>query len=220
MNYHHQKFLICGAGQFGSRASYILSQDPKNKITIIDHDLKKLNQIDEPSATKIQFEVIDYLLRQQSLLRPENVIIPAVPFHLAFEWLIAMIQKDHQTHRLNVPPGIISKLPHPSQSNKKETICSYADFICPEDCVEPEHICTITGMPRGIPLFELMTGIKSKGFRTGVIRSRQIGPGIGGYSVREIWDLKERIVQGKIGKWVIGTACRCHGILSALKIIK
>ena len=197
-----------------------MSQNPKNKIIIIDHDPKKLNQIDAPSAIKIQSEVIDYIIRQQSLLRAESVIIPAVPFHLAFEWLTAMAQKDHQIHRLDVPPGIISKLPHPGQSAKKETICSYADFICPEDCIEPEHICTMTGKPRGIPLFELMTGIKSEGFRTGVIRSRQIGPGIGGYPVREIWDLKERIGQIKGGKWLIGTACRCHGILSALKTIK
>ena len=176
--------------------------------------------MDEPSTTKIHSEVVDYLIRQQSLLRPESIIIPAVPFHLAFEWLMAMIQKDHQIHRFDIPPEIILKLPHPSQSSNNETICSYADFICPEDCIEPERVCTITGEPRGTPLFELIARIRSEGFQTRVIRSRQIGPGIGGYPVREIWDLKERIVQGKVGKWLIGTACRCHGILSAFKIIK
>ena len=220
MNNHHQTFLICGAGQFGSRASYILSRDPKNILTIIDHDLKKLNQINEPSATKIHSEVINYLIRQQSLLGPESIIIPAVPFHLAFEWLMAMIQKDHQITRLDIPPEITLKLPHPSQSSNNETICSYADFICPENCIEPELICTITREPRGTPLFELMAELKSEGFQTGVIRSRQIGPGVGGYPVRQIWDLKERSSQGKVGKWLIGTACRCHGILSAFKIIK
>ena len=211
-------FLICGAGQFGSRAAYLLSQDPTNKVTIIDHDLQKLNQISRLSVVKIQAEVIDYLTSQQSSLKPDNIIIPAVPFHLAFKWLMAMCQKDNRVDQLDIPLEVLSKLPHPSQNSSYEIICRYADFICPADCPEPEQICTITGKPRGTPLFELMAGIKPRGFQTGVIRSQQIAPGIGGFPVNEIWDLKARVEYGKLGKWLIGTACRCHGILSALEV--
>lgn len=220
MNDHQKTFLICGAGQFGSRASYYLAQDPKNNLTIIDHDPEKLNQIRELSVKKIQADVIDYLTRQQSSLKPDSIIIPAVPFHLAFKWLMAMIQKDYIFHRLDISPEILSKLPHPGHSSDREIICSYADFICPADCIEPEDFCTITGRKRGTPLFELIAGIKSDELQTEVIRSRQIGPGIGGYCLGELLALKERIVQGKTGKWLIGTACRCHGILSAFEIVK
>jgi len=189
-------------------------------VTIIDHDLKKLNQINEPSVIKIHAEVIDYLTRQQPSLQPDDVIIPAVPFHLAFDWLMAMIQQDYKIHRLDIPLEILSKLPHPGQSSRQEITCSYADFICPEDCPEPEQICTITGELRGTPLFELITGIKPDGFQIGMIRSRQIGPGIGGYAFGELLALKERIAQGRLGKWLMGTACRCHGILSAFEVEK
>ena len=213
-------FLICGAGQFGSRASDFLAQDSKNNLTIIDHDLKKLNQISQPSVIKIHTEVIDYLTRQQSSLNPDSIIIPAVPFHLAFIWLMAIIQEDYKIHRLDMPLEIPSELPHPLKSSKHEIICSYADFICPADCPEPEDFCTITGKEREAPLFKLMAGLRPEGFQTGVLKSRQIGPGIGGYAFREILVLKERIAQGKVRKWLIGTACRCHGILSAFEVEK
>jgi hypothetical protein len=86
--------------------------------------------------------------------------------------------------------------------------------------MEPEEFCTITGEKRETPLFELIDAITSDEFQTEVIRSKQIGPGIGGYAWGELLDLKERVVEKKTGKWLIGTACRCHGIVSAFEIVK
>jgi hypothetical protein len=116
---------------------------------------------------------------------------------------------------LDIPSGLFSALPHPWIGSRQEVICSYADFICPEDCPEPEEICTVTGKKRGIPLYELISSKIPEGFQAEVIRSRQLGPGVGGYSFRKLLGLRARISRGKEGKWLIGTACRCHGILSA-----
>ena len=59
---------------------------------------------------------------------------------------------------------------------------SMADFICPDHCPEPKDICTHTGKPRPFNLYKKLESIKYDHFRSVVVRSRQLSPGVGGYS--------------------------------------
>ena len=97
---------------------------------------------------------------------------------------------------------------------------SYADFRCPDDCPEPSDHCTVTGKKRGKPLYKLLGDIALPGFRVHVIRSRQLAPGIGGYSIGDLEGLRERVEGGGNSKWLVGTACKCHGIISAVEVAK
>jgi hypothetical protein len=51
-----------------------------------------------------------------------------------------------------------------------------------------------------------------------IIRSRQLAPGVGGFRtvdlLRLLKDLQRQEVRGR--PFLIGTACRCHGVISAL----
>jgi hypothetical protein len=96
-------------------------------------------------------------------------------------------------------------------------LLSLADFLCPDNCPEPAENCTVTGRPRGKPLFARLAGIELPGWSVGVIRSHQLTPGVGGCRVADLLALRERIVKSG-GRWLVATACRCHGALGALEL--
>jgi len=55
-------------------------------------------------------------------------------------------------------------------------------------------------------------------FESNVIRSRQLAPGVGGYSLETLLDLFEKIKKAMAPRRtiLISTSCRCHGVISAL----
>jgi hypothetical protein len=69
-------------------------------------------------------------------------------------------------------------------------------------------------------MYELIKSVDLPGFRVGVIRSRQLAPGLGGYSAGDMKKLVERVGSGGDLKWLVGTACKCHGVISALEVKK
>jgi len=90
---NHSSFLertiIIGAGHFGERAVGILikmSQD-RSPFLIVDRDGKRLSAINHPLVKSIEQDGINFLVRNFEALKSSNVIIPAVPLHLAAEWL-------------------------------------------------------------------------------------------------------------------------------------
>ncbi len=93
---------------------------------------------------------------------------------------------------------------------------SHADFYCPEDCAEPRDICTVTQEPRKRNMFELLGEVDLPPFQSLVIRSRQLGPGIGGYRPERLLELLSLVNQAA-GPLLVSTACRCHGVITAME---
>ncbi len=92
--------------------------------------------------------------------------------------------------------------------------CSRADFLCPDDCPEGD-LCSVTGMPRDRPLFEVLEAIQVPGYVTLVQRSTQILPGLGGYSLEELRCLARH---RRAGCYLVATSCKCHGIVTAVRV--
>jgi hypothetical protein len=65
-------------------------------------------------------------------------------------------------------------------------------------------------------LFELIQNIKVPGYKTLVIRSHQLAPGVGGYQLSTLWRLLE-VVKSSEKNILVATACRCHGVINALR---
>ncbi|MFW5854418.1 MAG: potassium transporter, partial [Thermodesulfobacteriota bacterium] len=76
-------------------------------------------------------------------------------------------------------------------------------------------ICTATGEPRKPNLFDVLRNTPFPEFHSRVIRSRQLGPGVGGYRPRQLFDLLDQLDQIK-GDVLVATACRCHGVLTGI----
>lgn len=146
----------------------------------------------------------------------ETLIVPAIPRHLAFEWLQAL--KAPVIRRLPVPPEASSGLPHAWTASDGSLLVSYADFRCPDDCPEP-MACTVTGKRRERPLYALLRAVQVPGFAVHVIQSRQLAPGLGGYRAGDLLEAAHRITEAGSKKWLLGTACKCHGIVTALEIL-
>ena len=208
-------YLIIGCGRFGSRAAEkLLQKDPRSKIIVVDRSKKALRKV---SQLPVESEVCDgilYLERFLSKGRKTDYIIPSVPFHLAFEFILSQ-SKPWSGKRIKVPS--LPRLPNPMIGKTGDLYTSLADFLCPEDCPEPAQYCTITKQRRLKPLYRILEDMKDN-LELNVIRSEQLMPGVGGYSPEALLDLLENIKKRMEPRRtiLISTSCRCHGVISAL----
>ncbi len=212
--------LIIGAGHFGNKAVRILSETGLRlfPVLIIDKDENSLALIRGPSIEKILHDGIDFLVKNFHLLSPSNIIIPAVPLHLAFEWLKSYLDNICNIKQVKVPEGVRPLLPNTCKGNEGSLLISYADFHCPDNCPEPADCCTVTGEKRGKPLHELLSRLDPLNYKIHIIKSRQLAPGLGGYKVDDLRELAIRVRNQGRGMWLVGTACRCHGTVSAMEV--
>jgi hypothetical protein len=88
-------------------------------------------------------------------------------------------------------------------------------FICPDDCPEPEKLCTFTRRPREANMYEILDRVSVENFETIVVRSHQLAPGTGGYRPDQLYRALES-ADSTEKNLLICTACRCHGVVSAL----
>lgn len=210
-------YLVIGCGYFGSRAvENLLKKDPHANIIVVDQNKSALRKVSSPSIETTAGEGRLYL--EQFLLEGREVdyIIPAVPFHLAFEFILSQL-RPLGGRRRKVPP--LSGLPNPMKGKTGDLLTSLADFICSEDCPEPSQHCTFTKKRRPKPLYEILNDLEGT-FESRVIRSEQLGPGIGGFKAKTILNLLKDIKKKKRpGQFIlISTASRCHGVTSALSL--
>jgi len=216
----NKAIIIIGAGHFGQKAVALLSSVPHTSLWLVDRDVTKLKKIGNVGAKRIAEDGVRFLAKHFSHLAPSTFIIPAVPVHLAFEWLRTYINKKGTVEQMPVPRSFALRLPHPLDGSEGSLLASYADFRCPDDCPEPANRCTLTGKRRGTPLYRLLAETELRGFRVHVIRSRQLAPGLGGYRVRDLKELLGKVSEAGKGKWLVATACKCHGVVTALQIAR
>jgi hypothetical protein len=214
--------LIIGAGYFGKRAARILSglRLRPAPILIVDKDRDSLVGIKDPAVEKILCDGIGFLVKNFHFLHPSNTVIPAVPVHLAFEWLKKYLDNDYRVSRIEVPEEIKQFLPHTWEGKEGSLLISQADFSCRDDCPEPADYCTVTGETRGKPLYELLKQLDLPNHRIHIITSRQLAPGLGGYRADDLRKLFGRVRREGMGKWLVGTACRCHGTVTAMEVCR
>ena len=218
IKYPENSVFIIGGGHFGGRAAEILCKEMSHdNLFLVDQDKERLARLGDIQVNKVENDGIDFLVSQYPRFDLHNTVVPAVPVHLAFLWLKAFFQGKYAIHQINNPRVIRETLPHPMDGSEGSVLTSYADFICPDDCPEPEY-CTVTGEKRETPLYQLMGDFKIPGFGVHVLRSHQLAPGVGGYRVALMSEMAQRITGSGIKKWILGTSCRCHGIVTSFEI--
>lgn len=208
-------YLIIGCGHFGNRAAeQLLKKDPHSKIIAVDKNPRALKKLSHLSIETIMDDGLSRLNQFLSEGRTVHYIIPSVPFHLAFEFILFRL-KSFGARRTRVPS--LSGLPNPVKGKTGDLYTSLADFLCPEDCPGPAQHCTITRERRQNPLYKILRDLRGP-FESKVIRSEQLGPGMGGFRPRVLLDLLQDIQKHKDKSHLtlISTASSCHGVTSAL----
>ncbi len=210
-----ESFWILGAGRFGSLAlARILQLKKDSQVLIVDRDRRSLRELGEKGVEIIEQDAIDFLL-ERSGQGPEWVV-PAIPIHVAFAWLCRRLGREGRVKPLPVPSIVDHQVPNPMREEANVLYASIATFRCPDNCDEPVDCCTVTGEPRLANLFDVFRRIEIEGYLIQVIRSHQLVPGVGGYQLSILWRLLEE-VRSRERDVLIATACRCHGVINALR---
>ncbi len=208
---------ILGGGQFGSRAARILRQQlPAATILVVDmHSPGNL-----PGGVELVCDdCVNWLVNNLTTTAAVNKIVPAVPLHVAAEWLKKKLSlAGFCVQDVEIPDNVLRLLPHPFRITPAQIAVSHADFLCPPDCPEPEIFCTATGLPRPLPLFQLLASSIFADFTPVILRSRQFSSGVGGFYPADLWTLLEHCQLRPAQPLLIGTACLCHGIVDGISL--
>jgi hypothetical protein len=210
-------YLILGAGKFGRLAlNRLARQDAAASFVVVDADPEALKQkVDGVRGWKrVHSEAAAFLVQH---LRDDgrwDWIIPMAPMHVAFHWLLAGPLAGSAWRRAAAPEALAGFIPGTRRGSHGELYLSRARHLCPDDCAEPE-VCPVTGESRDLPLHQELASLHLAGYEIRVIVSRQLAPGVGGYSPRRLLDLARDMGTLK-GNVLIATACRCHGVIHGL----
>jgi hypothetical protein len=208
---------ILGAGQAGMRAAEDLRRrSPETAITVVDADKKALKVLADLGFEVAPMDAISFLLLNEKRMTPDDWIVPAVPIHVAYEWIRQKLRNEAVFTQLPVPKEAVAALPNPSPGERGQVFATNAEFTCPDDCPEPEEVCTITGEPRKEMLCSILSGLQVPGFRSVGIVSTQMTPGAGGFQLVAFRQAMTEITAEE-GKILLNTACKCHGVLHAFE---
>jgi hypothetical protein len=210
-------YLIIGCGHFGSRAAKKLSErNSHSRIIVVDQNKKALQKVSRPPIEPSVSDGTVFLKQFLSKGKRVDYIIPAVPLHLAFEFILSHL-RPWGAKRKRIPP--VAGLPNAVIGKTGDLYTSLANFVCSEDCPEPAQYCATTKKRRPKPLYQILNDLKGP-FESRVIRSHQLTPGVGGFRPEALLgllqDLKKKINPGQL--ILVSTASRCHGVTSALSI--
>jgi hypothetical protein len=141
-------------------------------------------------------------------------IIPMVPVHVAYHWLMKGPLAESGWQPTAVPAALEHLVRTARRGPEGELYLSRARHLCPDDCAEPD-ICPVTDESRLSPLYQELASLILPGYQVRVIPSQQLAPGVGGYSPGELLNLA-RNLKALTGNILIVTACRCHGVIHGL----
>jgi hypothetical protein len=209
---------ILGAGKFGLLAQERLNwRYPKAKIWLIDKNPPSLHHLSLQSQTQlVKRDALQFI--QDNPPSADTWIIPAIPVHVAFRWLIQkFVLENRNVSPISVPRSIDYQVPNPYRSDGDTLYASYATFICPDNCSEPDGICVYTRKARLGDLFEKISEVAEPDFQVMVIRSFQLAPGVGGYPGEHL-QMVYQTISDNPGNYLVSTSCRCHGVINALRI--
>jgi hypothetical protein len=213
-----EEIWIIGLGQFGSIAFQRLSKcAQKRRFVLVDPIEEKLQKHRGPNTALRKSDGVVFLDRQLKKGRKPDWIIPALPVHLAAEWILFHLGTG-RLEKIPLPSIIETLVPNPMRGSDGNLYVSHADFRCPDDCNEPHEICTITGEKRPQNMFQLLRELDIKPYNSLNIQSHQLGPGIGGYRPGQLIELMESVEQSR-GAILVSTACRCHGVITGLETL-
>jgi len=211
--------IVFGGGKYGLKATEWLMK-MNRKFVVIDKDenclVMKTLSLPTFSMERGGFLKggIKEVLSLIESINPEY-IFPTAPIHLSASLLIEKMQLKPWNQGLEF---ILQYLPEDVKEflislGKGSVVLSYnKNDSCIENCSAPD-VCPVTKMRKPLPMYELIKLIKIPD--SFVVESKYLKPGLGAIEGSTILKLFKWAEDKK--RIVIATACRCHGILTALE---
>lgn len=211
------RVIILGAGKFGRRAARLLRESyPHLELIVVDQHLAPLCEVrrQDPTAHLWAADAPAWVAAALARLHPGDYLLPCLPGQVAFEILRQTVLAPPAWQTVPVPPELEAWAPVAFQGSAGELYLSRAAHLCPEDCQEPQ-VCPVDGLPRRPGLDEVLAGFSLPGWQIRVLSSRQLLPGVGGFTVGALRRLAEA-PPPLPPRLLLATACRCHGVVHAV----
>lgn len=201
-----ERVLVMGCGGFGSSAAFKIENHwPGCEIHVVDLLSELPSEV--PGAKHPGTDAVRFLRDTLRKDRPDDLVIPCVPVHVAFNWILS-----HFGFSIPVPVRLMEVLPGAIAGRDGCIYSSLSDFKCPSDCPEPEDSCLVTGIKRKEPLFDIFENVNLRSYRNVVVRSHQLLPGVGAITSGALFSMLAEVRKEK-GRFLVGTASRCHGVV-------
>jgi hypothetical protein len=211
-------YLILGAGKFGRLSlRRLAAQDPEARFMVIDRQESALAEARTPEIERAEMRVDEAISYLATHLGPDPAwdwLIPMVPVHVAYGWLLTGPLAGKGWKPAEVPRDLEGLAALAVRGPAGELYLSQSRHLCPDDCGEP-LACPVTGEERQ-PLYLKLAEASRPGLPILVVASRQLAPGVGGYAPRRLTELAAEVAETP-GPLLIATACRCHGVVHGLK---
>lgn len=211
-------FWIIGGGRFGLRAALTLRRQGAADIVVVEKNPGRCRELADRGLRTVCADGIDYLA--EHLRQPDRRlwIVAAAPVHVAFLWLRARLSETARVEAVPVPEDFARRLPNAVAGGEGEVFTSNADFTCPPECAETGRLCTATGRPRPRSMHAFLRRMAAGDVKIMVVRSFQLAAGVGGLRPADLFSAlaQSRAAEGTV---LLATACKCHAVVSAFKII-
>jgi hypothetical protein len=210
--------IIIGGGKYGciaveylrkNRGGFVIVDSDPNCLATKRFSLKPSAEIGAEGEYFLEGD-ISQVLELITRLKPEYVF-PTAPIHVAAELVKSKFEFAPWDEVIDC---ILANLPQSLvlQAGKGNLIVSYnRDKDCLELCDAPE-VCPVTSKRKPCTMDKLMKFAYPEGI---ILNSYQLAPGIGALKGGELLEFFTQAE--KKDKFVVATACSCHGYFTALK---
>lgn len=201
-----ERVFILGCGVFGSSAAFkVESNWPDCEIHVVDILSELPSAV--PGEKHPGMDAVRFLRSALKKERPDDLVIPCVPEHVAFNWVLS-----HFGYCIPVPVRLMETFPGAIAGRDGCIYSSLSNFRCPSDCSEPADSCMVTGRKREKSLFDIFESISLHSYRNIVVRSHQLLPGVGAFTSGVLFSMLAEVRKDR-GRFLVSTASRCHGVV-------
>jgi hypothetical protein len=208
--------LIVGGGKYGCYAVKYLRQQ-KKKLLVVDTDPNclavkrfKLKTSENPTSEGFVNGGLPKVLQLIGELKPEYVF-PTAPVHIAADLAKIKFELVPWSEAIT---AILPRLPEAvvlHVGSERLVVSFNKDHKCIDKCSMPE-VCPSSGIRKPCIMTKLMRFACPDAF---ILVSYSMAPGMGALKGSELLDLFDWAKVKE--KFVVGTACDCHGVFSAFQ---
>jgi len=204
--------VVYGGGRYGKEAVEWLIENGRDFVVIdVDENCVVRREVDlEKHGGRFVRGGVRELLDVIESESPEFVF-PTAPIHVAASLLVEKFGLKEWFEGIN---AVLSGIPMKVvvSSGRGSVVVSYnRDGVCLPRCPAPE-VCPVTKVKKPAPMFSILEFAAPDGF---IVKSHYLRPGLGAIKGEDVKELLEW-ARGR-EKLIVGTACRCHGVVTALK---
>ncbi len=210
--------LIVGGGKYGCYAIEYLRQQKKgflvvdtdpNCLAVKRYKLQTLERVPSGEEGFVNGE-LPKVIELIDEIKPEYVF-PTAPTHIAAELVKIKFELMPWSEAI---VAILPKLPEVVvlQAGIERLVVSFSrGYECIEKCMMPQ-VCPSSGIEKPCTMTELMRFACPEAF---ILISYSMAPGMGALKGSELFELFDWAKAKE--KFIVATACDCHGVFSAFQ---